>query len=91
MRKVLGATTSAVTRRILWDFAKPVMVANLIAWPVAGLLMRDWLTGFNYAIDLSPIPFLAAALMALLVAGITVGGHALRVAAANPIYALRSE
>jgi len=91
LRKVLGASTAAVTRRILWDFSKPVLVANIIAWPAAAYLMRDWLTGFTYAIELGPMPFMAAALAALVVASITVGGHAIRVASANPVHALRYE
>jgi len=91
LRKVLGASTAAVTRRILWDFSKPVLIANIIAWPAAAYLMRDWLTGFNYAIELGPVPFVAAAIAALVVASITVGGHALKVASANPVHALRYE
>lgn len=91
IRKVLGATTASVTRHILWDFSKPVLIANLVAWPVAGLLMRDWLSGFTYRIDLGPVPFMVAALLALTVAALTVGGHALKVASANPVGALRAE
>lgn len=91
MRKVLGASTRAVTGRILWDFSKPILIANLIAWPLAAWMMGDWLTGFTYHIDLGPLPFLGAAILALVVAAFTVGGHALRVAAANPIHALRYE
>jgi len=91
LRKVLGASTAAVIQRIMWDFSKPVLVANIIAWPAAAYLMRDWLAGFNYAIELGPVPFLSAALLALIVAAVTVGGHALKVASANPIHALRCE
>lgn len=91
VRKVLGASRTAVTGTILWDFAKPVLIANIIAWPVAGLMMRDWLMGFTYHIDLGPTPFVAAAALALVVAAVTVGGHALRVASDNPVHALRYE
>ena len=91
VRKILGATNGIITRQILWDFSKPVLVANVIAWPLTAYLMSDWLTNFNYRIDLGPTPFLAAAIAALFVAGLTVIGHALRVASANPIHALRHE
>ena len=91
VRKILGATNGIITRQILWDFSKPVLVANVMAWPLTAYLMSDWLTNFNYRIDLGPTPFLAAAAGALFVAGLTVIGHAIRVASANPVHALRHE
>jgi len=91
VRKILGATNGIITRQILWDFSKPVLVANLMAWPLTAYLMSDWLTNFNYRIDLGPAPFVAAAVAALFVAGLTVISHAIRVASANPIHALRHE
>lgn len=91
LRKTFGASSGMITRHILWDFSKPVLVANLIAWPIAFYFMRQWLTGFNYRIDLDLMPFMLAAALALAVAWITVGGQALRVARANPVHALRYE
>jgi putative ABC transport system permease protein len=91
IRKVLGASSGAVTRRILWDFSKPVFVASVIAWPTAAYLMQGWLAEFTYAIDLGVLPFVGAASLVLLVATLTVGSHALKVATANPIEALRCE
>ncbi len=91
VRKILGATNGIITRQILWDFSKPVLIANLMAWPLTAYLMSGWLTNFNYRIDLGPTPFLAAAAAALVVAGLTVIGHAVRVASANPVHALRHE
>lgn len=91
VRKILGANNGIITRQILWDFSKPVLVANLMAWPLTAYLMSDWLTNFNYRIDLGPTPFVAAAMAALVVAGLTVISHAIRVASANPIHALRHE
>lgn len=91
VRKILGATNGIITRQILWDFSKPVLVANLMAWPLTAYLMSGWLTNFNYRIDLEPTPFIAAAAAALAVAGLTVIGHAVRVASANPVHALRHE
>jgi putative ABC transport system permease protein len=91
IRKVLGARTRDIVRLLIWQFSRPVMIANLIAWPVAWWMMRDWLNGFEYRIDLGPLPFVAAGLLALLIAAATVAGHAMRVARANPIHALRYE
>jgi putative ABC transport system permease protein len=91
IRKVLGARTRDIVRLLVWQFSQPVLVANVIAWPVAWWLMRDWLNGFDQRIALGPTPFLVAAVIALGIAVGTVVGHAVRVARANPIYALRYE
>ena len=91
IRKVLGARTRDIVRLLVWQFSRPVIVANLLAWPVAWWLMRDWLNKFDQRIDLSPTPFLLAAFVALAIAIVTVVGHAMKVARANPIHALRYE
>ncbi|HYC05843.1 MAG TPA: ABC transporter permease [Azospirillaceae bacterium] len=91
VRKVFGATIFAIVRLLVWQFSRPVLLANLLAWPLAYLFLRDWLDGFDRRIDLSPLYFAAAALAALMVAWATVAGHAVRVARAKPIHALRYE
>ena len=91
IRKVLGATTRDIVQLLVWQFSRPVIVANLVAWPVAWWLMRDWLNSFDERIALGPTPFLLAAAVALGIAVATVVGHALKVARANPIHALRYE
>ncbi|HET9399099.1 MAG TPA: FtsX-like permease family protein, partial [Sphingomicrobium sp.] len=91
IRKVLGARTRDIVQLLVWQFSRPVIVANLIAWPAAWWLMRDWLNKFDDRIDLGPTPFIAAALIALAIAVVTVMGHAFKVARANPIHALRYE
>lgn len=91
LRKVLGASVLDIVRLLAWQFSKPVVIANLIAWPIAWWAMRDWLNGFDARIALGPGPFALAGLLALLIALITVMGHTLRVARANPIHALRYE
>jgi putative ABC transport system permease protein len=91
IRKVLGARTRDIVRLLVWQFSRPVMIANIIAWPVAWWLMRDWLNSFDQRITLGPIPFVIAALVALTIAVVTVVGHAMKVARANPIHALRYE
>jgi putative ABC transport system permease protein len=91
IRKVLGARSRDIVRLLAWQFSKPVIVANLIAWPVAWWVMRDWLNGFDARISLGPTPFLVAGLLALVIAVGTIAGHAFRVARSNPIHALRYE
>ena len=91
IRKVFGARTMDIVRLLAWQFAKPVMLANLIAWPVAWWAMRDWLSGFDARIALGPLPFLIAGALALAIAIGTITGHALKVSRTNPIHALRYE
>jgi putative ABC transport system permease protein len=91
IRKVLGARTHEIVRLLVWQFSKPVIVANLLAWPVAWWVMRDWLNKFDARIDLGPGPFLLAGFLALAIAIGTIAGHALKVARSNPINALRYE
>lgn len=91
IRKVFGARTRDVVLLLLWQFSIPVLIANLIAWPLAWYYLHRWLQGFAYSISLSPLYFLAAGAVALLIAGLTVLAHAVRVARATPIGALRYE
>jgi putative ABC transport system permease protein len=91
IRKVLGARTRDIVRLLAWQFSKPVIIANLIAWPVAWLVMDRWLKTFDARIDLGVTPFVAAGLLALIIAIGTIAGHAIKVARANPIHALRYE
>jgi len=91
IRKVLGARIRDIVRLLTWQFSKPVVVANLVAWPVAWWAMRDWLNGYDVRIALTPGPFVLAGLLALGIAIGTVAGHAFRVARLNPIHALRYE
>jgi putative ABC transport system permease protein len=91
IRKVLGARSRDIVRLLAWQFSKPVIVANLIAWPAAWWVMRDWLNSFDTRIDLGPTPFVLAGALALAIAIGTIAGHALKVARANPIHALRYE
>jgi putative ABC transport system permease protein len=91
IRKVFGARTRDLVFLLLWQFSVPVLIANLIAWPVAWYYLHIWLQNFAYRIPLSPVYFGAAGLAALLIAWVTILAHAVRVARANPIRALRYE
>ena len=91
IRKVFGARSRDIVRLLAWQFSKPVIIANLIAWPAAWWVMRDWLNNFDARVDLGPAPFLIAGLLALAIAIGTIAGHAIKVSRANPIHALRYE
>ena len=91
IRKVFGARIRDIVRLLAWQFSKPVIVANLIAWPAAWWAMRDWLNGFDARIALTAGPFVLAGAMAFAIAVGTVAVHAVRVARTNPIHALRYE
>jgi putative ABC transport system permease protein len=91
IRKVFGARIRDVVFLLLWQFTIPVLIANAIAWPVAWYYLHGWLQTFAYRISLSPVYFIGAGLMALVIAWATIFAHALRIARANPINALRYE
>jgi len=56
----MGASKVEILRLLLWQFAKPVLWANVVAWPAAYFIMQRWLEGFAYHVDLAPWMFLAA-------------------------------
>ncbi|MEJ0006474.1 MAG: FtsX-like permease family protein [Steroidobacteraceae bacterium] len=91
IRKATGAATSDIVRLLLWQFAKPVLWANLIAWPVAGYIMNRWLHRFAYHTALQLWLFLAATAIAIAIALLTICTHTFLVARAKPIAALRYE
>jgi putative ABC transport system permease protein len=91
IRKVSGARTGDIVGLMLWRISVPVMIANLIAWPVAYAYLRHWLDGYAYRVALSPLYFLAGGAVALLIAWATVYGNTLRLARTSPVHALRYE
>jgi putative ABC transport system permease protein len=91
VRKVLGANVRNITVLISKDFLKLVMIAAVIAFPVAWLVMNKWIESFAYRIDISIWVFIGAALTALLIALITVSFQVVKAAMANPVKSLRAE
>lgn len=91
LRKVMGARRTDILWFLGWQFARPVLWANVIAWPCAYLIMRWWLQGFEYHIELGLATFVIAGAAALVIALATISGHVLLVARARPVQALRYE
>jgi len=91
IRKVMGARVGDIVKLLTFQFSKPVLLANIIAWPIAWYFADAWLGGFVYRIDLGVQYFVGAGGAALFIACATVAGHAFKTAAANPISALKHE
>ena len=91
VRKAMGASSADVVRLLLWQFTQPVLWANLIAWPAAFFAMDYWLHGFAYRVGQPVWLFVAAALVAALIAWATVSFQSWMVARSKPATALRYE
>jgi len=93
IRKVMGASVFDIVRLLIWQFSKPVIIANIIAWPVVVYGLLSWLETFPYRMESWWLGLfcIASGLVALAIAWATVGGNAAKVARSNPIQALRYE
>jgi putative ABC transport system permease protein len=91
VRKVLGASISNIVLLLSKDFVGLILVAFVIAAPVAWWIMHHWLQDFAYRIVLSPWIFVAAGLLAIVIALATISFQAVKAALANPVKSLRSE
>ena len=91
LRKVLGASSGQVTGLLVGQFLRPVILANLVAWPIAWFALRQWLAQFEDPVAISLLYFVAASVGAILIALVTVGGLALINARAEPGKALRHD
>jgi putative ABC transport system permease protein len=91
IRKAIGANISDIFELLIFELTKWVLLANLIAWPVAYWIMNKWLQSFAYRITIGISPFIISALIALVIALIAVSYQALKASLTNPIKALRYE
>ena len=91
IRKVLGSSRIDIVRLMLWQFSRPVVISNLLAWPAAFLYLNYWLQGFESHMDMSLEIFVLASVFTILAAIATVFLHAIKVSTSNPVDALRME
>lgn len=91
VRKVLGASVFSITKLLSKDFILLVVLALVIAFPIALWLMKKWLQDFAYRIELGWLVFLIAGILAIVIALVTVSFQAIKAAVANPVKSLRME
>jgi len=91
IRKVMGASVVGIMALLSKEYAKWVLVANAIAWPVSYFLMKSWLQDYHYRIDLGLPVFLLAAAVSVTIAQLTVSFQALKAARTDPVRSLRYE
>ncbi|HWH61968.1 MAG TPA: FtsX-like permease family protein, partial [Ginsengibacter sp.] len=91
IRKVLGASVKGLAGLLSKEFLQLVAISCLIAFPAAWWMMKDWLDGYTYRVNISWTVFALAGILALLIALLTVSFQAIKAALANPVESLRSE
>ena len=91
IRKVLGASVPTILYMLSKDFAKWVILSNIIAWPIAWYIINIWLQNYAYRIDISWWVFVLSGVIALIIALLTVSFQAIKAAIANPVKTLRYE
>jgi putative ABC transport system permease protein len=91
IRKTLGASTWEVTSLLIRDFSRPVLLANIIAWPLAWYAATTYLNGFMQHIDLTIVPWITGLIFTMLIAWLAVGGQAFSAARVKPAEVLKSE
>ena len=91
IRKILGASDFQIINMLNRSFLILVVAANMISWPIAYILTKNWLTGFAYRIDMPIWPFVIATLTSVVIALFTVSLQARKAAVNNPVDALKYE
>jgi ABC-type antimicrobial peptide transport system permease subunit len=91
IRKVIGASETSIVTLISKDFIKLVALALIIAFPIASIVMNQWLNSFAYHIDMTWWMFAFGGLVAILIAIVTISFQAIKAAMANPVKSLRAE
>ncbi|HKK46796.1 MAG TPA: ABC transporter permease [Balneolaceae bacterium] len=91
IRRVLGATTQGIIWLLSKEYVRLVLVANVIAWPVAWWFMHNWLQDFAYRVSLQFWPFLGMGALVLVIIALTVAYQAFKAANMNPVDSLRNE
>ena len=89
IRKVVGSSVSGIVVLLSKDFMKYVLWANVIAWPLAWFVMSNWLQNYAYNAEIRYVWFVAGGMLALVIAWLTIGAHAVAASRRNPVNALR--
>jgi putative ABC transport system permease protein len=91
VRKVLGASASKIILLLSKEYAKLIVIANILAWPLAYYAMKRWLGNFAYRVGIGIDIFIFAFLLAVAVASLTIFYHSMKAVLANPVDSLRYE
>ena len=91
IRRVLGASVSGIVLLLSREFTKWILIANVIAWPIAYFSLNKWLQGFAYRTSLTLAAFVLSAIISIMVALLTVSYQAIKTAITNPVDSLRYE
>ena len=91
IRKVMGAPVASILRLLSQEIIILILIANVIAWPIAWYAMREWLSGFAYHVEMSVFTYLLAAVMALVITLITISSQTVKTALTNPATILRND
>jgi putative ABC transport system permease protein len=91
IRKALGSTSTEVVLLLSKGFVVLVLIANMVAWPLAWFIMNKWLQNFPYRIAINPLLFVMAGLAVVVIAFLSVGFQTMKAARINPARTLRSE
>jgi putative ABC transport system permease protein len=91
IRKVLGASVHEIIGMLSKEFVKWIIIANVIAWPLAYYFMHKWLQNFAYRTEMSIWIFISSGAIALLIALLTISTNAIKASTANPIKSLKYE
>jgi len=91
IRRVMGASVPALIQILSKDFLKLVLIANILGWPIAWYIMKNWMSNFAYHAPISAWAFIGTGIAVLMIAFLCILFHSLKVSRVNPVKSLRSE
>ncbi|NOZ45788.1 MAG: FtsX-like permease family protein [Chlorobi bacterium] len=91
IRKVMGSSVNNIVFLLIKDYAKWILLANIIAWPIAYFLMHRWLLNFEYRITIPLVVFILASIISLVIGMFAIGYQAIKTSLTNPVKSLRYE
>jgi len=91
IRKILGASVGTVVRLLSQEIILLVLIANVVAWPIAWYFMNGWLERFAYHVSISLVTFVVAGILTMIITIVTISAQTLKTALANPAEILKNE